>query len=221
MHGRAFSVTSCDTKFVKSFVSPEACGREKGVLNALRESGIAQVPVVEATSTDGQAFLASPVCVLVNRLRGQGAAWLLGAKFVKCLQQAHQANFCHRDVRPDNMGNVTSGESIDDSTNVLLFDWASAAKTGNSTTFTGTVQYAASDVLDKLADFEHPDPVPSHDLESLVYAIWDVTRQPRARPEALFVNGSLNAWNARRVCQRITRCVEKREGPESGLGRVT
>ena len=131
-------------------------------------------------STDGLAFLASPVCRLLHTKQGQAVLWLLGAKFVECLQQAHSANFCHRDVRPSNMGFVSLAESSDDTTEVLLFDWASAVQVGSSITFTGTVHYAASDVLDSLRKGANPVPGSAHDLESLVYAIWDATRQPSA-----------------------------------------
>mmetsp|Transcript_9736 Transcript_9736/g.26985 ORF Transcript_9736/g.26985 Transcript_9736/m.26985 type:complete len:614 (-) Transcript_9736:524-2365(-) len=220
LHGRVFSIAASETKFVKTFESPQACAREKGVLDALRKCSVTQVPVVEGTSTDGLAFLASPVCILVNRLRGQAAVWLLGAKFVECLQQAHQANFCHRDVRPSNMGYVTSGELIDGNTSVLLFDWASAAETGISTAFTGTVHYAASDVLDKLATGESPDPSPSHDLESLVYAIWDLTRQPAAPPEALSVHGSLNSSNADEYVRGVQNAWRRERDEKPALAEL-
>ena len=94
-------------------------------------------------------------------------------------------------------------ESIDDTTEVLLFDWASAAEARSSITFTGTVHYAASGVLDSLIEMENPVPTPAHDLESLVYAIWDVSRQPTAPPAALSVNGSLNSANAGRYIKQV------------------
>jgi len=203
LHGRVFSVASSNNKFVKTFESTEACSMEKHVLDALQKGGVARIPKVEAVSTDGLAFLASPVCRLLHEMQGQAVVWLLGAKFVECLQQAHIANFCHRDVRPSNMGFVSLAESIDDTTEVLLFDWASAAEAGSSITFTGTVHYAASDVLDSLRKRVHPVPAPAHDLESLVYAIWDVTRQPTAPPAALSVNGSLNSANADRYVTEV------------------
>ena len=203
LHGRVFSVASFDNKFVKTFESTEACSMEKQVLDALQERGVTRIPKVEAMSTDGLAFLASPVCRLLHAMQGQAVVWLLGAKFVECLQQAHNANFCHRDVRPSNMGFVSLAESIDDTTEVLLFDWASAAEAGSSITFTGTVHYAASNVLDSLRERVSPVPAPAHDLESLVYAIWDVTRQPTALPAALSVNGSLNSANADRYVTQV------------------
>ena len=93
------------------------------------------------------------------------------------------------------MGWIRRG-AIDDTPEVLLFDWASAAETGGSVTFTGTVHYAASDVLDSLIERVSPLPAPAHDLESLVYAIWDLTRQASTPPAALSVNGSLNSATA-------------------------
>ena len=205
LHGRVFSVVSSSNKFVKTFESPEACSTEKRVLDSLQEGGVARIPKVEAMSTDGLAFLASPVCKSLRELRGQGVVWLLGSKFVECLQQAHNANFCHRDVRPSNMGFVSlaEAESIDDTTEVLLFDWASAAEAGSSIAFTGTVHYAAGDVLDSLVERVSPVPAPAHDLESLVYAIWDVTRQATSPPAALSVRGSLNSATADRYVTEV------------------
>ena len=107
LHGTIFSFASSNNKFVKTFESTEACSMEKQVLDALQERGVARIPNVEAMSTDGLAFLASPVCRLLHAKQGQAMVWLLGAKFVECLQQAHSANFCHRDVRPSNMGFVS------------------------------------------------------------------------------------------------------------------
>ena len=80
---------------------------------------------------------------------------------------------------------------------MILFDWASAAETGTKADFSGTVvHYAASAVLGKLANRESPDPLPSHDLESLVYTMWDLSRQLTSLPTALSVNGSLNDSNS-------------------------
>ncbi len=220
LHGRVFSVASSSNKFVKTFESKEACSMEKEVLDALQEGGVARIPKVEAMSTDGLAFLASPVCRLLHERQGQAAVWLLGAKFVECLEQAHIANFCHRDVRPSNMGFVSVAESIDDTTEVLLFDWASAAEAKSSITFTGTVRYAASDVLDSLIERENPVPAPAHDLESLVYAIWDVTRQPTAPPAALSVNGSLNSANAHRYVTQVRDAWRQDREQNAGLAEL-
>jgi len=203
LHGKVFSVASSDNKFVKVFESTEACSMEKRVLDALRASGVARIPVVEAISTDGLAFLAFPLCRLLHEVQSQAIVWLLGAKFVECLQQAHIANFCHRDVRPSNMGFIALAESLNDTTKVLLFDWASAAEAGSKVAFTGTVHYAASDVLDSLVEKQDPVSAPAHDLESLVYAIWDVTRQPTAPPAALSVDGSLDSANADRYIRQV------------------
>lgn len=220
LHGRVFSVASSNNKFVKTFESAEACSMEKQVLDALHEGGVARIPKVEAVSTDGVAFLASPVCRLLHELRGQAVVWLLGAKFVECLRQAHIANFCHRDVRPSNMGFVSLAESIDETTEVLLFDWASAAEARSSIRFTGTVHYAASDVLESLIERENPVPAPAHDLESLVYAIWDVTRQPTAPPAALSVNGSLNSANADRYVTQVREAWRQDKDRNPALGEL-
>ena len=197
LHGRVFSVASSSTMFVKTFDSLENCAKEKNVLDALHLRNVSRVPLVKAASADKLAFLASPVCRPLDELRGQTVVWRLGAKFVHCLQQAHQANFCHRDIRPSNIGYISSETPIDDSTEVILFDWASAAETGTKADFSGTVvHYAASAVLGKLANRESPDPLPSHDLESLVYTMWDLSRQLTSLPTALSVNGSLNDSNS-------------------------
>ena len=196
LHGRVFSVASSSTMFVKTFDSLENCAKEKNMLDALYQSNISRVPLVKAVSADKLAFLASPVCMPLDELRGQTVVWRLGAKFVHCLQQAHQANFCHRDIRPSNIGYISSETRIDDSTEVILFDWASAVETGTKADSSGTVHYAASAVLDKLANRESPDPLPSHDLESLVYTMWDLSRQLTSLPTALSVNGSLNDSNS-------------------------
>lgn len=201
--GRVFSVASHDNKFVKTFESTAACLKEKQVLDSLQSRGAAGIPRVEATSTDGLAFLASPVCRVLHELQGQAVVWVLGAKFVECLQQAHNASFCHRDVRPSNMGFVSSAEAVDATTEVLLFDWASAAEAGSSGGFTGTVHYAASEVLDSLAERVAPVPAPAHDLESLVYAIWDLTRQATAPPAAVSVDGSLNSANSQTYVTQV------------------
>jgi hypothetical protein len=106
---------------------------------------------------------------------------------------------------------------------LCLIDWAAASELGvpvNS--YTGTVHYAATAVLQALATDNMPTPTPEHDLESLVYTIFDVTRDATLRPELLTIdrsdlNGIISGW-ARECQQRpqlatlVTLCRAKDYG---------
>ena len=196
LHGKVFSVASSPDKFVKEFETISQHAMEKRVLDALAHHQVPYIPKIVAVSNDGKAFLASPVCSPLRELRGQAMVWGLATKYVQCLQQAHNARICHRDVRPENMGFVSSTETTNEDIEVLLFDWASGAEVGSSVQFVGTVHYAAMNVLTGLIEKEDVVPDPAHDLESLVYSIWDITRPASVIPDALCIQGSLNSPDA-------------------------
>lgn len=70
----------------------------------------------------------------------------------------------------------------------LLIDWASAVPPGaKPLAFCGTTHYAAGAVLEQLLRGKVPIPEPSHDLESLVYTIFDLTRVCVERPDLLII----------------------------------
>jgi hypothetical protein len=52
----------------------------------------------------------------------------------------------------------------------------------------GTTHYAAAEVLRQLQQTLVPIPRPEHDLESLVYTIFDLTREILKRPDVLTID---------------------------------
>jgi hypothetical protein len=192
LHGKVFSVANDSTRFVKTFASASDCESEATALRTLNDANVAFVPtLLETTENAGSyAILASPVCTPLETLQGRSVVWVLGQKFVDCLESAHTAGLCHRDIRPSNMGYIKTAV-LDETTEPLLFDWASAADTGSSPQYVGTVHYAASEVLEKIKNSEDPVLKPAHDLESLVYSLYDVSKEPATRPSVLAVQGAL------------------------------
>ena len=89
----------------------------------------------------------------------------------------HANGIVHRDIRPSNI-------IVCLQLNPVLIDWASAAETQTATAYVGTTHYAAQDALSKLENIEVPMPSPEHDLESLVYSIYDLSRPSTSPPLA-------------------------------------
>eukprot|EP00978_Attheya_sp_CCMP212_P035922 scaffold159162_cov35-Attheya_sp.AAC.1 len=178
--------------FVKTFSSASDFESEAAVLRVLNTANVYFVPrLLETTENDGVgAILASPVCTPLETLQGRSIVWVLGQKLVDCLESAHHAGLCHRDIRPSNMGYIRT-TVLDEYTEPLLFDWASAANIGSSPEYVGTVHYAAYEVLEFIKDSRDPVLKAAHDLESLVYSIYDVSKEPATRPHVLAVQGSL------------------------------
>ena len=193
IHGRVFSVVQDESKFVKVFKVEEELRNEESALRALNDKNVPFIPILHGIDADKLAMLASPLGVPVDDMQGSTAAWILGSMFVKCLQKVHEAGWCHRDVRPANMAYLQNGSSITGDSEVILFDWASAVQIGQEAHFVGTVHYAAKEVLEALYREDIPVPAPEHDLESLVYSIYDLSRQVTSRPRALHISGSVNS----------------------------
>eukprot|EP00978_Attheya_sp_CCMP212_P007981 scaffold18569_cov42-Attheya_sp.AAC.2 len=176
LHGKAFSVANDSTMFVKTFSSASGFESEATALRVLNAANVDFVPrLLETTENTGVgAILASPVCTPLETLQGRSIVWVLGQKLVDCLENVHNAGLCHRDKRPSNMGYYIR-------TAPLLFDWASAANIGSSPEYVGTVHYAAYEVLEIIKDSRDPVLKAAHDLESLVYSIYDVSKEPATR----------------------------------------
>lgn len=70
----------------------------------------------------------------------------------------------------------------------LLIDWASVATADVETgEYIGTTHYASEEVLNALVDGDAPTPSARHDLESLVYSIYSMSREPTNYPPATLV----------------------------------
>lgn len=187
LHGAVFRHATDATLFIKQEISNGVCQREYNILCKLSEHNVFCVPLARSLSKDGTAFMASPVGRPIEQLQGRSCVWTLGVRLLRCLQSVHQeAGLCHRDIRPSNMVFVP-GERGD--VQPFLIDWASATDASTVlNSFTGTVHYAAESVLQAVAKGEIPVPLPAHDLESLVYSIFDLSQEPDARPSVLAVN---------------------------------
>ena len=99
-----------------------------------------------------------------------------------CLCQIHTTGLCHRDVQPENTV-VVEGR------NACLIDFACASTANEATPFVGTTHYAPRSVLETLGNVEeNTTPTPAHDLESLVYTIYDLSRPIEKRPEAVSIS---------------------------------
>jgi hypothetical protein len=61
--------------------------------------------------------------------------------------------------------------------------------------------------LESLAIFENVKPTPVHDLESLVYTIYDVSRPPESRPLAVTVSDTSSLLHTR--CTAIKEAWEQ------------
>lgn len=208
LHGSVFSVVNNPQQFVKTFENEEDCQREVVSLQRLNEHDpkVPSVPRLHGVSTDKRTILASPVGSPVEELRGRLLAWKVAAKFVVCLENVHQAGLCHRDVRPSNMGYTDDDACLD----VVLFDWASSCDLGSRPVFSGTLHYAAQDVLQSLADWRDPDPLAEYDLESLVYSFWDITRDASERPQPIMI-GMVAGEPASRRAGRIQKAWQEEE----------
>jgi serine/threonine protein kinase len=80
-------------------------------------------------------------------------------KLLQVLQNAHKLNICHRDVKPDNIFKEDSG-------NVILSDWSSAATTGKSVVWAGTEWFY------KMPTSNQHQPSPEDDLRALVRTVF-------------------------------------------------
>jgi hypothetical protein len=185
LHGSVFSVANEPWKFVKVFESVGDCEREVDSLRKLNEHdpAVPSVPRLLGVSDDRRAILASPVGSPVEDLRGRLLAWKVAAKFVVCLEKVHQVGLCHRDVRPLNMAYRNDDSGLE----VVLFDWSASCDLESKPLFSGTLHYAAQEVLEILSDFGDPSALAKYDLESLVYSFWDITRDVLVRPRPITI----------------------------------
>ena len=97
--------------------------------------------------------------------------------------------------------------------------------------FSGTLRYAANDILETLAGYGDPPPMAKYDLESLVKSFWDITRGSLGRPRAVIIESAdravhqvaqdilLQAWqNEELACQLLRRLlVPARNGQYESL----
>ena len=222
LHGSVFSVKRSNGPrcFVKTFVTEADCQREVQSLEQLNQNQpkVPSVPRLHDVSDDKRAILASPVGSSLEELRGKLIAWKVAAKFVVCLEKVHQTGLCHRDVRPSNMGHATTNGHASGFDDVVLFDWASSCDVGSQPMFSGTLHYAAQDVLATLADFSDPLAMAEYDLESLVKSFWDVTRGGLERPRALTIERSNMPLN--RVARNILLAWQEEEQRHPLLKRL-
>ena len=205
LHGKVYSVFGRQDRFVKEFLDGADCAREVKMLQTLESNQITRrgVPSLLELSLDGKSFVASPVGKPSRRWQGRSSCvWKMGCELLDLLEALHACGICHRDVRPSNLVVVVSGGEE----YPVLIDWTSAAERGTSVPYVGTVHYASKDVLERLANLEPVIPDPVHDLESLVYTMYDLSRDLIDRPAPLsiekasfavesdFLNAVANSW---------------------------
>jgi hypothetical protein len=183
--GRVFEVqldaaNASPLHFLKVHNAADAFAREVAALRALKKANVPFVPcILGVTVEQSQSlhFLASPVGTKIPGDVSLQVVLPLAVQLVDCLKAAHLAGYVHRDVRPSN---IVMRDGADHLPEVLLVDWACAALSGSGAVYyEGTVHYAATDILELLAINRHTEisPIPAHDLESLVYAVFDWTRR--------------------------------------------
>jgi hypothetical protein len=183
LHGKIFS-SSDGSVFIKSFITEEECTRETTNLKILMAHRVPSTVRLEAISVDRKAFMGTPIGIPFRRFQGLTVVWTMGIKLVQCLHSLHKAGLCHRDVRPENV--VVAGGDV------CLIDWASASPSYDECEFSGTPHYAPQSILEILEMVQEiVKPTPVHDLESLVYSIYDVSRPPERRPRALTVSNTI------------------------------
>jgi hypothetical protein len=193
LHGKVFTVVGEGSSFIKHFHDASECTREATILQTLKSHNIPFVPTLSKVSVDGQSFLACPIGRSSYHWQGRVLVWKMGRLLIDSLERLHtDGGLCHRDIRPSNI--VVGAHDLP-----LLIDWASATTCGTPTQYVGTIHYAANEVLTQLENLELPTPSPSHDLESLVYSIYDLSREGTNRPAALSLNEeSFNSERAQR-----------------------
>jgi len=181
LHGKVYTVIGQDNLYVKNFSSAEECKHEANMLRTLESNHVPNIPVLVKISQDKQSLLASPIGKPSHQWQGQGSMWHIGRCLLDSLETMHAVGIIHRDIRPSNI-TVCSSEL-----NPVLIDWASAEKTQSSTSYVGTIHYAAQDALSTLENIEVRIPSPEHDLESLVYSIYDLSRPSTNPPRAMTI----------------------------------
>ena len=178
-HGKVFS-SADGSVFIKSFGTEAECAKETTNLEILMAHQIPFAVRLKAVSIDRKAFMGTPIGHRFQTFQGQTVVWTMGVQLVQCLHSVHEAGLCHRDVRPENV--VVAGGDV------CLIDWASATPSKEECDFIGTLRYAPQSILESLAVYANVTPTPVHDLESLVYTMYDVSRPPKSRPLALIVS---------------------------------
>ena len=177
LHGRVYTVAGQDYLYVKNFASAEECKQEANMLRTLERNRVPNIPSLAKVSQDKRSLLASPIGKPSYHWQGQGSVWMIGRRLLDSLETMHANGIIHRDIRPSNI-------IVCLQLNPVLIDWASAAETQTATAYVGTTHYAAQDALSKLENIEVPMPSPEHDLESLVYSIYDLSRPSTSPPLA-------------------------------------
>jgi hypothetical protein len=197
LHGKIFS-SSDGSVFIKSFRTEADCTKETTILKILMAHKIPFTVRLEAVSIDRKAFMGTPIGLRFQTFQGKTVVWAMGVKLLQCLHSLHKVGLCHRDVRPENV--VVAGGDV------CLIDWASASPSNEECEFIGTLCYAPQSILEILEMVDEiVRPTPVHDLESLVYSIYDVSRPPERRPRALTVSDTVFFY---------TRCTAIKEAWE-------
>eukprot|EP00522_Entomoneis_paludosa_P014970 CAMPEP_0172455620 /NCGR_PEP_ID=MMETSP1065-20121228/12160_1 /TAXON_ID=265537 /ORGANISM="Amphiprora paludosa, Strain CCMP125" /LENGTH=561 /DNA_ID=CAMNT_0013208087 /DNA_START=51 /DNA_END=1736 /DNA_ORIENTATION=- len=193
LHGSVFS--SADGQFfIKSFAVADECMKEVSILRTLNQVGVPYMVILNDVGVDGKSFIGSPVGTHSGKYQGQTKVWRLGAQLVDCLRQMHGVGLCHRDVRPENI--VVQGKEEA----ACLIDFACASRMNEETAFVGTTHYAPESVLAVVENVcDKVTPTPAHDLESLVYTIYDLSRPPERRPQAVSVSEPMVYLRARAI----------------------
>jgi hypothetical protein len=101
LHGTVYTSAKNPSHFIKT--SKAGSASESKILEKLLHSQVPHVPTLISVAKDGTTFEATPVGAPVSHLQGQAIVWEVGAHIVTCLQGAHKAGLCHRDVRPSNI----------------------------------------------------------------------------------------------------------------------
>lgn len=181
LHGTVYTVVGPgrENSYIKYFRNKQECQKEARILQLLLDGSIPNVPTLLKVSQDGHSILASPVGKDSYYWQGHGIVWKIGLSLLVTLEHLHAKQLCHRDVRPDNII-VLENEMP------LLIDWVSMATIGEEADdYVGTTHYASVEVLDSLIDGVAPTPSAKHDLESLVYSIYSLSREPTNYPQAI------------------------------------
>jgi len=189
--GRVFEVQSTAANpspslFLKVLTAADGFEREVAALRALKVASAPFVPCILGVNASQSPFnfLASPVCQEIPGDASLQVVLPLIVQLVDCLKAAHGAGYVHRDVRPSNIVMRVGADHLPE---VVLVDWACATRSGRGAVYyEGTVHYAATDILELLATNRDAEisPIPEHDLESLVYAVFDWTRRLSRPPLA-------------------------------------
>ena len=155
--------------FIKQVHTREHYDTETSVLKCL--SQIKGVPQLLRRDDEKLAFAAIPVGRRITLFRQNLQIPKFAAFLTETLKCAHEKGVVHRDVRPSNLAVAKDNHPV-------LLDFGCACRTGEEIAYSGSVHYAAEDVLIQLRNRIHVvEYHPWFDLESLVYSMWDLKHE--------------------------------------------